>query len=138
MLANLLRRTSGFLFADPVRLIELFSALNLLSWAQLLARQPELLMRDSYSGFSHFGALTWAALVALIAGAQIIPVLFRLRHGQTMRFLAMCCAAGVWLVIALSFMSAEVSTTATANYQLLSLICMASGVYLGWNSSRNS
>ncbi len=134
MFVNFFRRVGDFLFADPVRLIELFSALNLMGWAWLLAFEPSLLARDSYAGFASLGGPAWAALLASIAISQFAPMIRRFRHAANLRFMAMAAAAGAWLVIASNFLLSGVSTTAEANYLLLSLICMVSGAYLGWTS----
>tara|TARA_R110000796_G_scaffold45616_14_gene110318 strand:- start:9494 stop:9913 length:420 start_codon:yes stop_codon:yes gene_type:complete len=126
-----------FLFWDPVRLIELFSGFNLMAWASLFWRQPELLARDTYAAFQGLGALPWAALLLTVALSQLAPVFFRFRHAANLRFVAMAAASGAWLVIASNFISTGVSTTAGANYLLLSCACMVSGAWLGW-MSRNS
>lgn len=131
---HIFRRSGNFLFADPVRLIELFSALNLLAWARLLWSSPSVLSRDTYAAFLSLGIGTWISLLVTIAVCQIVPMVWRFRHAANLRFLAMSAASGAWLVIASNFISSDVSTTAEANYLLLSLICMASGAWLGWTS----
>jgi hypothetical protein len=134
MLVRVFHRIGDFLFADPVRLIELFSALNLLAWARLLVSEPGLLARDSYAGFASLGGPVWATILAVIAISQIAPMVRSFRQSANLRFVAMAGASGAWLVIASNFLLSGVSTTAEANYLLLALICMASGAYLGWKS----
>lgn len=127
-------RVQRFLFWDAVRPVELFSAFNFLAWAHVLMEQPELLLRDSYAGFYHLGAQAWSILLLCIALGQFVPAAVAFKHAATLRFIAMSCASGAWFMIAISFISSDVSTTAEANYLLLSFICMASGAWLGWTS----
>lgn len=137
MVSAFFHRIAALLFGGPTRLVELYSALNLLAWSRVLVQRPDLLLRDSYAGFTGLGALPWAGILAVIALAQIIPFLRVFRHGTNLRFAAMAAASGAWMVVAVNFISSGVSTTAEASYLLLSLICMASGAYLGWTSQNS-
>lgn len=134
MLRALIHRARQILFWDQARPLELFSGLNLLSWAYLLWAQPELVTRDSYAGFQALGAPVWAILLLSIAVVQLVPVFWTIPRAQDLRFVAMALASGAWLMIASSFITSGVSTTADTNYLLLSFTCMASGVWLAWIS----
>lgn len=127
-------RPLDHLFADHVRLVELFSALNLAAWAWLLLWHPDVLERDTYVSFRPMGAVIWAAILAAVSLFQLIAILLSRRLRVLLRILAMSAAAGVWFVIGLGFVTSGIVTTADANYLLLSLICMLSGLYLGWTS----
>lgn len=122
------------LFRDQARLVEVFSALNLLAWAHLLWSRPELVGRDSYAAFQGLGSTVWAFLLFSIAAVQLAPIVWQFRHAANLRFVAMAAASGAWFMIAANFISTGVSTTAGANYLLLSLVCMVSGVWLAWMS----
>ena len=134
MLRSFIHRARQILFWDQARPLELFSGLNLLSWAYLLWAQPELVTRDSYAGFQALGAGIWAFVLLVIAVVQLAPVFWSFARGHDLRFVAMALASGAWLMIASNFITSGVSTTADTNYLLLSFTCMASGVWLAWIS----
>lgn len=134
MLRSFIYRARQILFWDQARPLELFSGFNLLSWAYLLWSQPELVDRDSYAGFQALGASLWAFLLLCIAVVQLLPVFWAVPRAHDLRFVAMALASGAWLMIASSFITSGVSTTADTNYLLLSFTCMASGVWLAWIS----
>lgn len=132
---DLLARFFRFLFFDEVRLLEVFSALNLLAWAEVLLTAPELLRDGAYRGFSNVEAVVWAYCFGAIALGQIGAMIIRRWHPLEFRFGAMAFAAGAWSVIAWNFWETGISTTANLNYTLLAGACAISGAFLAWKST---
>lgn len=128
-------KLTAYLFRDEVRLFELFSALNLLAWAELFAQTPGILQRDSYQGFGSLPAHVWVYGFAGIAMAQLASTVLRHRFAIELRFGAMAFAAGAWTVVAVNFWISGVSTTANFNYSLLVCACAISGAFLAWKST---
>lgn len=124
----------AFLFRDQVRLLELFSAVNLIAWAGLMLARPGLVQRDSYRSFEALDARVWAVVFLGIAIVQLIGLFERLSHTANVRFLGMSLASGAWAVIAANFLNSGVSTTAITNYGMLAVLCALAGVFLGWKS----
>ncbi|KPU84427.1 hypothetical protein JI58_03915 [Marinosulfonomonas sp. PRT-SC04] len=124
-----------FLFFDEVRLLELFSALNLIAWAKVLFGQPDLFQNPAYQGFHNLDALVWAYLFGATALLQIGAMLIRCWYSLEIRFVAMAFAAGAWAVIALNFWQSALSTTAELNYAILAVACGLSGAFLGWKTT---
>lgn len=135
MLKDLLANFFRFLFFDEVRLLEVFSALNLLAWAEVLLTAPELLRDGAYRGFSNVEAVVWAYCFGAIALGQIAAMTIRRWHPLEFRFAAMAFAAGAWTVIAWNFWETGISTTANLNYTLLAGACAISGAFLAWKST---
>lgn len=132
---DLLAKFFRFLFFDEVRLLEVFSALNLLAWAEVLLTAPELLRDGAYRGFSNVEAVVWAYCFGAIALGQIVAMIIRRWHPLEFRFAAMAFAAGAWTVIAWNFWETGISTTANLNYTLLAGACAISGAFLAWKST---
>jgi hypothetical protein len=128
-------RLVGFLFSDPTRLIDIFSAWNLLAWAAVFWTNPDLLERDSYATFQSLGAVPWA-ITFLIVGIMQASALFGWhRHIAEQRFIAMALATGCWAAVTVNFMSTGVLTTAGANYIGLTFVTALVGGFLGWKTS---
>ena len=123
------------IFYDEVRLIELFSALNLLAWVKVLYSTPLLFERDTYRTFSGLDQTTWMLIFGLISVWQLAGVFLRWSHGHEVRFLGLALASGAWMSVALSFYVSSISTTAHLNYLLLALACMISGAFVGWRQT---
>lgn len=122
-------------FFDEVRLIELFSALNLMAWVILLYETPMLFERDSYRAFDALSQTTWMVAFALISMCQLSGIFLRWSHAHELRFAGLAMASGAWATVAVSFIVSNVSTTAEANYILLATACMISGAFVGWRKS---
>lgn len=120
------------LFGDRSRLIEVYSALNMIAWAHILWLHPDLVERDTYVGFRSLGASNWSIVMILIASCQLVAIGVQFRFAVGVRIASICAACGVWFVVALNFRSSDVISTADANYLLLSLTCMATGAYIAW------
>ncbi|MGR3484051.1 MAG: hypothetical protein ACU0BF_01790 [Paracoccaceae bacterium] len=130
------RNLFDLLFHDQFRLVELFSGLNLLAWAKVMLTDPAILARNpTYAAFLALSPQVWAAIFVAVATLQLTGAASRHRWTGEHRFVAMGCAAGAWSAITAAFVQGGVSTTATLNYGLLALICIVSGVALGWKSS---
>ena len=129
---RLVRFAGNILFRDKVRLIELFSALNLLAWAKVLHETPLLFARDSYRTFDSVGQPAWLFIFFVVAVVQLAGVLMYWRHVHEVRFLGFALASGAWSAVAMSFIISGVSTTAELNYSLLAIACMISGAFVGW------
>ncbi|WP_224825610.1 hypothetical protein [Cognatishimia sp. MH4019] len=125
----------AFNFRDEVRLVELFSALNLLAWSNFFATTPDILARDSYAGFGGEEPIFWACCFGIIGAAQVVAMVIRWRHAIEVRFCAFAFAAGAWTVIAWNFWSTGVLTTANLNYSLLAGACAISGSWLAWKTT---
>ena len=97
---DLLTKFFRFLLFDEVRLLEVFSALNLLAWFEVLLTAPELLHDGAYRGFSNVEAVVWAYCFGTIALGQIVAMIVWRWHPLDLRFAAMAFAAGAWTVIA--------------------------------------
>lgn len=121
-----------FLFRDPVRLVELFSAFNLLAWSYVIGTVDGILERDSYVAFSTLSASTWAMIFFAAATFQLLATFISYETRSLLRFVAMAISSGCWAVVTVSFYAAGVGTTANINYLLITLSCMASGGYLAW------
>lgn len=124
-----------FLLFDEVRLLELYSALNLLAWAQLMLAIPDAFHSGAYSGFDSMSPGQWAALFSAVAGIQVFATLRMSYWFYELRLLGMALAAGAWTVVAVNFWRAEFATTANWNYTLLALACAISGGFLGWKNT---
>ena len=131
-------RLFSFLLHDEVRLVEVFSALNLLAWAWAIYSQPLLLDRDSYQTFQNLSAGTWTLIFAVAGAVQIIGMIAWHRRAPELRFVAMALAVGCWATITANFMAGSISTTATANYELLTFVTAISGGFLGWKTSSSA
>ena len=121
-----------FLFIDQVRLVELFSGLNLLAWASLILGRPEVLQRDSYVAFSALPASAWVVIFGVSGLFQLCVTFWNSEYRTEMRFFAMFFATSCWALIALSFVASGVGQTATMNYLLLTISCAMSGGFLAW------
>uniref|UniRef100_UPI004048C4CE hypothetical protein n=1 Tax=Yoonia sp. TaxID=2212373 RepID=UPI004048C4CE len=129
------KRFYGFVLYDHVRPVELFSALNLLAWSKVLITDPLVLARDSYQTFQSLPATVWAAIFSAAALLQMTGIFLRHAHTNEVRFIGMALAAGCWAAITVNFVASDVSTTAPANYALLTLMTAISGGFLGWKTS---
>lgn len=130
-----MKQAVRFTIHDEVRLLELFSALNLFAWAKFFGANPDILQRDSYRGFGGESATFWMWCFGLISLIQAASLLNDRWHALEGRFLASALAAGAWTVVAWNFWSTGISTTANLNYSLLALACAISGVWLGWKTT---
>lgn len=126
-----------FLFFDEVRLLELFSALNLIAWAELLLGSPEIFAGGSgaYRAFAGASAIYYGYGFGAVALLQLLSTFMVTRFAYEVRLIAMSFAAGAWSVVAVNFWTSGVSTTANLNYTLLALACAASGAFLGWKNT---
>lgn len=129
------RRAIGFLFYDQVRVLEIYSALNLLAWAAVLGGDPAFFGHAAYAGFDALAADVWARVFGAAAIVQIAAMLIRWSMQAEARFVAMAFAAGAWSVIAHNFWQAGAATTADMTYGLLAVICAISGVWLAWQTT---
>lgn len=123
-------------FADPARPVEWLSLLALAGWTQFLVETPELLWRDSYTAFTWLPAGGWAAIMTVVIALQLLAMLPAVKNRETLRFVAMAFAAGLWTVIAINFWKGDAVTTGARTYTALALITALTGVYLGWASRR--
>ena len=130
-----IRRCVSFCFYDEVRLLEVFSVLNLLAWSELLLAAPTLLQGGAYKGFGHMEAAGWSYCFGGIAFVQIAAMLNRRLYPLEGRFIAMALSSGAWTVIACNFWGTEFSTTANLNYSLLAGACAISGAWLAWKTT---
>lgn len=135
MLFRFARRLMRFTFHDEVRLLELFSAANLIAWSKVLLTAPELAQHGVYKGFGPSEAVLYAYCFGLISLFQFGAVLARRWRPSELRFAAMAFAAGAWTVIAWNFWQTGLSTPANLNYTFLALTCAVSGAYLGWKTT---
>lgn len=135
MPARFLTSFFGYLFSDPLRLIEIFSAWNLLAWAFVFWTTPDLLTRDSYATFQSLGAPLWIAIFLLAGLLQATAMILRHRFVNEQRFIAMALAAGCWAAVTVNFWSTGVLTTAGANYFGLTVVTALVGGFLGWKTS---
>lgn len=115
-------------------MLELFSAINLLAWVQVLFSTPTLFEREGYRSFDSMPQGIWASIFVAIAILQLLGVFLHWSHTDELRFFGFAFAAGAWSAVALSFLVRDVSSTAEMNYVLLALGCMISGAFLGWKS----
>jgi len=129
------RKVLDLVFFDEVRLLELFSALNLLAWCKVLLTTPELLEVGAYRGFSGTEAIVWAYAFGAIGLAQLGAMLVRRFYPLELRFVALAFAAGAWTIIAWNFRVGDTITTANLNYSLLAGACAISGAFLAWKTS---
>lgn len=127
--------TLRFVFHDEVRLLEIFSALNLLAWADLLNFSPEVLTLEAYRGFDGVNASVWAGLFACVGAWQIGCMIPAFGARRVHRFIGLAFAAGAWAVITLNFWKGGVATTANFNYFILALGCAVSGAWLAWTTN---
>lgn len=128
-------RILQFLFHDQARLVEMVSALNLVAWAHVIHRAPELLDRTSYAMFQSLPPAAWVAIFGLAGAAQLWGMVARHRFAAEHRFLAMAQAAGCWTLIAVNFTLNTTASTAVASYALLALATALAGGFLGWKTS---
>lgn len=130
-----IQRTIRFLTHDQARLVELLSAFNLIAWAWVLLQQPEILSRDSYQTFQSIPSTAWVTVFAGAAFLQLVGAFGTHRMIGEVRFVAMALAAGCWATITVNFVVASVSTTAPANYGLLTIATAIAGGFLGWKAT---
>ncbi|WP_182085208.1 hypothetical protein [Aureimonas sp. ME7] len=128
----------AFLFSDPVRPLEVFSAAALASWAIFLLNVPEALLRDTFSAFDALPAIWWSVLMAAIVLVQIWAMLPDVRASGFLRFVAMALAAGTWTIVALNFWRAATLSTGAGVYSMLALVTTLAGIWLGWVSRNTS
>ena len=120
-------------FPDPARPVEWLSLLGLAGWAQFLAGDPEVLLRDSYTAFNFLPAWGWVLLMAGVVVVHLAAMVPVTRERATLRFVAMAIAAGLWTIVALSFWNGQAITTGARMYTAIAFLTAMTGVWLGWN-----
>lgn len=132
---SLIERAARFVLFDEIRLLELYSALNLLAWAHMMFAVPAAFTGGAYSGFDSLLPFQWALIFTAIAFAQIFATVRLGFWFYEMRLLTMALASGAWTVVAVNFWRADFATTANWNYTLLALACAISGGFIGWKNT---
>lgn len=138
MLSLVLRglgRILNFLFVDPARPVEVLSACNLVAWSFLLFMQPELLERDTYAGFRNMGATFWVMIMFAVGCCYVATFVSSGGWVSDARIAANIVSGAVWFMVALNFIASNVGTTADINYLIISILCMTSGVFVGWKTT---
>lgn len=124
-----------FLFRDAARPVELLLAANLVAWAWSLMMQPQIFERDSYAAFASAPTWAWASLFAMTASLILYASFTTRSLRPVLRPIAMTASAFCWALVAISFVSAGVGTTANANYTLLTAFSVLAGGYLSWKET---
>lgn len=127
-----LRQAFCFLLHDQVRMIELFSALNLLAWAAMFASQSQVLPQQT---FQSLPASTWFTIFVCAAVLQLSGLANWYRKVGEVRFIAMSFATGCWAAITVSFLVDAMSMAVSVNYALLTIATAIAGGFLGWKTS---
>lgn len=138
MIQRGLSKLLGFVFFDPVRVVEVVSAVTLAGWAGLLITNPEFLVRETFSAFSALPAWAWSILMAGTAVIQFFAMVAKIKARPWLRFVAMALAAGIWTIVAFNFWRGDELSTGTAVYTPVAVVSILAGIWLGWASKNSS
>lgn len=128
---TLLARAMRLVFRDPVRPLEILFLVALWSWAQFLAREPQLLSLPQYSSLAVLPASFWAVLMCAIGIVQLFAMVRDGPGGVTQRFVAMALSSGIWTVVAIGFWTSPIVAFGAPIYSAFAFLAALAGIWLG-------